>query len=150
MSDEQQHLTVNSGVRGIRMVDGMPVPTFYPLMNNSTISAVNRAVLSTEYVPKTDREGNLLPGEEQFKGCTKLEVAAMRRADKAANGDDDAYERTLDRTIGKPKQINENINVNVSLQQGLDQIADNLGITDVEVIPEPERITQKNRLDDLW
>lgn len=147
---DEQRITVNSGTRGIRMVDGMPVPTFYPLMNNSTISAVNRAVLSTEYIPKTDKEGNLLPGEEQYKGCTKLEVAAMRRADKAANGDDDAYERTLDRTIGKPKQINENINVNVSLQQGLDQIADNLGITDVDVIEPPKQIEKRNKLSDLW
>lgn len=150
MPDELSNIPpCNAGVRAIEWDEhGMPVPVFKPIMTNQQIAAVNRAQLSTRYVPKTNSNGELLPGEEKHLNKTKLEVASEHRVNKAAYGDDDAYERILDRTLGKPKQVTENVNVNITLQQGLDLIADAIETKegkpiDVEVIPQ-------NRLEDLW
>ncbi len=113
----------------------MPVPVYRPPMNNQQIQAVGRAALSTEYKPQgryirdevtKERTWVLNDGEEEFIGMTCLEVADIRQARAASYGDLDALNHLKDRTLGKPKQLTENVNVNATLQEALDLIGDKL------------------------
>jgi hypothetical protein len=64
---------------------------------------------------------------------THIEVAMLRLAKAAAGGDPKAVTELLDRILGKPKQYNENTNVTMSLDDVLQQLAQEEGeVVDVD------------------
>lgn len=105
---------------------GVPVVKDAPMFLPATIKEVHTAALAELYSEPDDAfaiEMGLPPSE--FYGRTLLEVMAIKRARYAARtGDDDVFERILDRELGKPKTTSENTNVNVSYADALTKIGD--------------------------
>lgn len=104
----------------------MPVVKDAPLFTPAVIKDVHTAALAELYSEPDDAfaiEMGLPPSE--FYGRTLLEVMAIKRARYAArSGDDDVFERILDRELGKPKTTSENTNVNVSYADALTKIGE--------------------------
>ncbi len=138
----------------IKWVDGMPVPVYREPIDRSAISDLGMAALSLPYAgeilqdPKTKElltdidTGDYLraPIDKRFEGMTNAEVMMIRMAEAAARGDYDAFDKILDRSIGKPKQVNENLNVNATYEDYLMNLAKDVGddpeIADAEFITE--------------
>lgn len=103
---------------------GAPVVKDAPLFSPATIKEVHTAALAELYSEPDDAfalEMGLPPSE--FYGRTLLEVMAIKRARYAArSGDDDVFERILDRELGKPKTTSENHNINESYDEALNRI----------------------------
>lgn len=65
--------------------------------------------------------GEILPGEEQYRGMSCGEVMKIRQAQEAAQGNLEAGKYLEDRLLGKPTQHQENLNLNVSYRDLLKQ-----------------------------
>lgn len=79
--------------------------------------------LGQRYEPLRDSNGDYLPGEEDFEGMTNHDVMWTRIGKRAGGGCLEAANMLLDRSIGKPKQHVETLSVTATLQDFLDQIA---------------------------
>lgn len=78
--------------------------------------------MALPYDPLRDPDtGEPLSSEQQFIGYTRNEVAAMRRAQLAAEGDLDSQIFMANYIIGKPKQSIEQITVQMSFAQFLEE-----------------------------
>lgn len=63
--------------------------------------------------------------EPEFIGCTYLQVALMRQAQRAAQLSSlESLEFFTDRIVGRPAQVNVNVNANESYADFLKKIAD--------------------------
>ncbi len=56
---------------------------------------------------------------EQLSGMSHIELAAYHLAKASSDGDIDAFEKLLDRLIGKPKQSTESVRVNFNVDEAL-------------------------------
>lgn len=61
--------------------------------------------------------------EPEYVGLSYGQVAIKKQITMAAQGNSEAFERVLDRIIGKPMQVNQNLNVNKSYKDFLDELA---------------------------
>lgn len=69
--------------------------------------------------------------EPDYVGLTYLQVMLLRTVERAANGSLDAFDRVLDRMVGKPQQVNTNVNVGATYKDFLDEIARKENIIDI-------------------
>lgn len=72
--------------------------------------------------------------EPDLHGLTYGQVACLKQVINAASGDSGAFDRILDRLIGKPLQVNQNLNVNKSYKDFLTEIAVAEGVIDADVV----------------
>lgn len=70
--------------------------------------------------------------EPEFVGLTFGQVAIFRQVQAAASGCSIAFDKMVDRMVGRPMQVNQNLNVNKSYKDFLLEIAREEGIIDVE------------------
>ena len=103
----------------VKWENGKPVPVYIEPVTPQRVTTFMREAAGREYVPMVDGNGDMLPGEEQFIGMTKLQVGIERKADRVARGDNEALEEYLDRLAGKPKQQVETLQVTATLQDFL-------------------------------
>lgn len=61
--------------------------------------------------------------EPECANMTYGQVAVMRQVQLAASGDPSAFDRLVDRMIGRPMQVNQNLNVNKSYRDFCADIA---------------------------
>jgi hypothetical protein len=119
----------------------VPYPMYSPKLSKAQVNDLIGVGFSSLYAPlrtngqcerkecgepreTCDTHGDYLPGEQKWEGMSCMEVAAVRLGQKAASGDIEALEKGLDRIVGKPKQISENLNVNMTLERFLDDLPD--------------------------
>lgn len=105
----------NRGGKYIEWIDGRPVPRYSEPVTKQEMTDLIVAAVAVPYERKAD-------DSEDYSGMSKLEVAQHKVADRAANGDLDALNFIYDRSIGKPKQVSENLNVTVNLNDFLDSL----------------------------
>lgn len=109
------HLVALLGGKTIVMIDGVPCPRYVePYTKERSIKTTGSAF--AEAYKFTDQDTP--EDRERFQGMSKLEVANARQADLASQRSDlKALEFFYDRTIGKPKQVTENMNLTMSLTE---------------------------------
>ena len=61
--------------------------------------------------------------EPELVGLTNAQVMVFRMVQKAANGSSDAFDRIMDRLVGKPVSTSKNLNVQTSYEDFLKTIA---------------------------
>lgn len=102
--------------------NGIPVNRYGAPVSSDSIKSKLMSAASNMYKPVKDENGYYKPGEYELIGKTVAEVAADRAWQRAAEGDLQAYNQVLDRTIGKPKQtIEQTGKVELSLQSWIDE-----------------------------
>lgn len=123
----------NSG-RTVEWRDGFPFPVYIEPYSKDSYQNLFAAAAATRYLPRRRRDydeeprcgkencqgcpqeaGDILPAEQEFVSMTCAEVAAIRAARRASDGDLEAFEKMSDRIIGKPKQEQTNTNINVDI-----------------------------------
>ncbi len=127
--------------------DGMPVPAYVEPVGREALPELGIVALSLPYKgspaydPKTgegliDVETGepLLVIEKEFRGMTNAEVMMIRMADKAARGSNEAFDKILDRVIGRPKQVNENLNMTMSYEEYLAKLAEEEDAEQAQII----------------
>lgn len=62
------------------------------------------------------------------------QVAMFKQVALAAQGDPGAFDRVLDRIVGRPLQVNHNVNANKSYKDFCIEIAKEEGILDADII----------------
>jgi hypothetical protein len=93
------------------------------VLTKQALNDLNECALTLDYNPiRSEDTGEILPSELRFVGKMNAEVAAIKRAEAAAQGDDDIYERVLDRVLGKPKQSVETKSMTMTYQDYLDTL----------------------------
>lgn len=104
-----------------------------------------------ENVEDFERTFGITLSEEEKENITYKRLVVKRLIMKACSGDAKALQEVLDRWVGKPKQINENINVNYNYLDFLeqcdkeDQQLKKVDVIDVKAIPK----TKSEELEDL-
>lgn len=73
--------------------------------------------------------------EPDLVGLTYGQVAIVKQVQMAAGGDPGAFDRILDRMIGRPLQVNHNVNANKSYKDFCIEVAKEEGILDADVVP---------------
>lgn len=152
--------------------EGLPVPTSQPLISRRGIEELASVALSLPYVvpepeypQEPDAEASVAVRAryeadclalrtrytaecEKFAGMTNVEAMMVRKAEKAANGDDGAANDLLDRVLGKPKQSVESKTLNLTYEDLLKEKASQAAshIVDAEVV----RVEPAAPADDLW
>lgn len=114
--------------------DGLPYPAYADPYTKDVANAVLHTAFALPYEPVTDDEGDMLPGESNYTGMSKGEVAAIRQADAASRGSIQAAEFMFDRILGKPKQAVETLNVNMTYKDFLNTIAHQEDNTTIDVL----------------
>jgi hypothetical protein len=111
------------GGHGVQFINGTAVAIEVPNVTPQHVQELVSQTALTAYEPLKNEEGTLLPGEENYVGLTRLHVALDRNAIRAGNGDTDALDRILDRTIGKPTQSVQSISMTMNYQDWINQEA---------------------------
>ena len=94
-------------------------------VNRQLVDRINFSAMLLPYkIPQGSEED---PEEAKFEGFSNLEVAAIRLAGRAADGDKDAYKFLIERVAGKAVEKNLNISTNVSYTDFLANLAKSQG-----------------------
>lgn len=125
-----QNLPVNPshdiGYEGGQLFDwaeGMPRPKRKTSMGKEQVQNIHNAAAALPY------QGEWNPLTQRFEmppdmvGLTMAEAAIYRQWLKAADGDTKAYEKLMDRMLGKPKQAVETVSMKLSYSEFLDMLA---------------------------
>lgn len=71
--------------------------------------------------------------EPDLVNMTYGQVAVYKQVYQAAHGDGQAFDRVVDRMIGRPMQVNQNLNVNKSYKDFCLDLAKEEGILDADI-----------------
>ena len=96
--------------------DGVPIPATSPLLTKPQMEALPAAAASLLFIDPLDLE-------PEFHGMTNAEVAYIKRARKAAAGDDHSLDKMEDRILGKSKQTSEIKSLHLSYEDFLKEVA---------------------------
>ena len=109
----------------------MPTPATVPLLAKSQIAGLVPVAASLRYTGPESGPG------EKFEGMSNIEVATIRQAEAAADGNFDELKDIRDRILGRPKQSVERLNINVTYEDKLRELAEaensGPGVIDAEV-----------------
>lgn len=100
----------------------IPVPVYTPPITKDSYEVEMYRALARQYEPKTDKDGNYLPGEEKYKGWTNAAVIQDRKVQNAAKGELDFMKAIDDRVLGKPVQPTVNTNLTMTAHEYLQQL----------------------------
>jgi len=122
-----------------RNLDGVP----RDIVDDVGFSALLLPYLGEKTIDPDDIENTIYDLDPRFDGMTNLEVAQIKQAEKAANGDSLALKQMLDRVAGTP--INKHVNVtdDGTIENFLNQITKGkTGVIDVTPRQQPHNIVE--------
>ncbi len=91
------------------------------MLNKEAVTRLPLTALSLPYKRTEDEKEKGIGAE--FEGMTNIEVAMVRLAEAAAQGDKRALDMLQDRVVGKPMISTENKNINLTYEDFLSAIA---------------------------
>ena len=103
--------------------EGMPRTKDGKSLAKEQLQQIYHAAAAAPYIGDWNPLTSQYEVEPEFQGMTNAEVAILRQARKAANGDQKATETFFDRLLGKPKQAVESISMRMSYSEYLDLLA---------------------------
>lgn len=105
-------------------VEGMPRPRRKRAMGKEQIQAIHNAAAALPYKGVWNPLTQRFEQELDYEGLTQAEVAILKQWEKASQGDTKAYEKLMDRMLGKPKQAVETVSMKLSYQEVLDLMSE--------------------------
>ncbi len=142
VSDSEKLLTPK---KMIKWVNGVPVPHTEWILPPSALNDVLMAALCLPYTGTLDPYTQQVTFEPEYVGLTNIEVAGIKQARKAAEGDLESLKFCMERLLGKPKQQVEQTTINVSLTDYIKNIegeihrkAEEWEKKTIDVNPQPE------------
>lgn len=108
----------------IKWVNGIPVPYTEWVVDKTKIDSVFLTALSLPYTGREDPITGQTHIEPRFVGLTNIEVAAIRQAERSAEGELESLKFLTDRVLGKAKQQIDTTNVNISLNDFLSSMSE--------------------------
>lgn len=136
-----------SGGELFEWVEGMPKPRRKRAMGKEQIQNLHNAAAALPYRGVWNPLTQRFEMEVDYAGLTQAEVAILKQWEKAASGDTKAYEKLMDRMLGKPKQAVETVSMKLSYQEVLDLMAERDAEDGIIIEVDSSPVNDKNETD---